>query len=62
MVGQYVDLAIAMPMVATGMTTKQALVHTDRLPTKMALVYTDRSRVRYLSIAAQRSPYVLLRT
>jgi hypothetical protein len=60
-VGQYVHLPVAMTMVATGMTTKVALVHIDR-STQMALVHTGRSGVRNLSIAAHRSTYVLIRT
>ena len=60
-VGQYIHLSVAMPMVATGMTTKVALVHIDR-STKMALVHTGRTGVRNLSIAAPGSTHVLIRT
>ena len=59
-VGQYIHLSVAMPMVATGMTTKVALVHIDR-STKMALVHTGRSGVRNLSIAAHGSTHALIR-
>jgi len=60
-VGQYIHLSVAMPMVATGMTTKVALVHIDR-STKMALVHTGRSGVGNLSIATHTSTQVLFRT
>ena len=55
-----VHLSVAMPMVATGMTTK---VHIDRsTTTKMApLVHTGRSGVRNLSIGSHRSTNVLFR-
>ena len=56
-VGQHIHLPVAMPMVATGMTTKVALVHIDR-STKMALVHTG---VRNLSIAAHGSTHALIR-
>ena len=59
-VGQHIHLPVAMPMVATGMTTKVALVHIDR-STQMALVHTGRSGVRNLSIAAHRATHVLIR-
>ena len=59
-VGQHIHLPVAMPMVATGMTTKVALVHIDR-STKMALVHTGRSGVRNLSIAAHGSTHALIR-